>query len=614
MRKQKKPAEKGNPDGQLRTAAEEKLVRTPGAAPEMKEKTPEELVHELRVHQIELEMQNEELKKTQRALEESTDKYVYLYDFAPVGYFTFTSGGRIAEVNLTGAALLGGERQELLNRGFGHFVAPEDFDRWERHLRSVYKSEEKQGCDLALKREDGATFHARLDSIRMDLPTARLPDGQEQAGVSGETPVVRTAVSDITERKRAEEELWKYREHLEELVKERTTELTISNEHLQQEMTERKRADLAIQEAREYAESIVETVREPLVVLDTNLRVMSANHSFYQTFKVTPEDTKGKLIYDLGNSQWNISKLRVLLEEIIPRDNQFQNFEVEHEFPTIGHKTMLLNARQIYSKEISTRMILLAIEDITEHKLTEVEIRKLNEELKHNITQFEATNKELEAFSYSVSHDLQAPLRSIDGFSQVLLEDYANQLDEQGKDCLQRTRKASQHMAELIDALLMLSRMTRKEMHYETVDLSTLAQATLAELRQTQPKRQIEFVIEEGLAAQGDPQLLRVVMENLLDNAWKYTGGQPEARIEVGALRQEDGKRAYFVRDNGVGFDMAFEDKLFKAFQRLHAANEFPGIGIGLATVQRIIHRHGGRVWAEGEVEKGATFFFTLTE
>jgi len=253
-------------------------------------------------------------------------------------------------------------------------------------------------------------------------------------------------------------------------------------------------------------------------------------------------------------------------------------------------------------------------QEITERKLAEVEIRKLNEELKHNITQLEAANKELEAFSYSISHDLRAPLRSLDGFSQVLFEDYANQLDEQGKDYLQRIRKASQHMAELIDALLMLSRMTRKEMRYERVDLSILAQAALAELRQTQPKRQIEVVIEEGLVVKGDPQILRVVMENLLDNAWKYTSRKPEARIEVGALRQEDGKRAYFVRDNGAGFDMAFADKLFKAFQRLHTANEFPGIGIGLATVQRIIHRHGGRIWAEGEVEKGATFFFTLTE
>ena len=204
MRTQKKPAEKGNRDGQLRTAAEEKLARAPAAAPEMKEKTAEELVHELRVHQIELEIQNEELKKAQRALEESRDRYVDLYDFAPVGYFTFTRGGRITEVNLTGAALLGVERQELLNRGFGHFVAPENLERWEHHLGSVLQHRQKQGCDLVLKREDGATFHVQLDSIRTE--------------VGGGAPVVRTAVSDITERKRAEEALQASEAHHRELA------------------------------------------------------------------------------------------------------------------------------------------------------------------------------------------------------------------------------------------------------------------------------------------------------------------------------------------------------------------------------------------------------------
>ena len=172
-----------------------------------------------------------------------------------------------------------------------------------------------------------------------------------------------------------------HRQRLEELVKERTTELRMANEQLQKEMTARKRAERAAQEALEYAESIIETVREPLVVLDTDLRVISVNRSFCRTFTVTPEDSEGKLIYDLGNHQWNISKLRVLLEEIIPKHNRFENFEVEHEFPTIGRRTMLLNARQIYSKGIGAQMILLAIEDITERKTAEDEIKKLNEDL-----------------------------------------------------------------------------------------------------------------------------------------------------------------------------------------------------------------------------------------
>jgi signal transduction histidine kinase len=242
--------------------------------------------------------------------------------------------------------------------------------------------------------------------------------------------------------------------------------------------------------------------------------------------------------------------------------------------------------------------------EIKERKRAEEETQRTNKELR-------AANKELEAFSYSVSHDLRTPLRSIDGFSQALLEDYADKLDATGQDHLQRVRRAAQRMAALIDDMLNLSRVTRCELHRETLDLSAIANLIAADLQEAEPGRQVEFVIEGGLSSEGDPQLLRVAMENLLRNSWKYTSGHPTARIEFGRS-EENGKHSFFVRDDGAGFDPRYADRLFGAFQRLHTAKEFPGTGVGLATVQRIIHRHGGEIWAVGAVEKGATFYFTL--
>jgi PAS domain S-box-containing protein len=257
------------------------------------------------------------------------------------------------------------------------------------------------------------------------------------------------------------------------------------------------------------------------------------------------------------------------------------------------------------------QLVTAAIRDVTDRKQIEREVQDLNAVLQRRATELEVANRELESFSYSVSHDLRAPLRTIDGFSQALLEDYREQLPPDAQHFLERVRSAAQRMAKLIDDLLELSRISRTPVERRAIDMSSMAQGIADELRQAEPERRVDVVIQPHLKAHGDSQLVRIAMQNLMNNAWKFTSKTPGARIEVGAL---NGNRppAFFVRDNGAGFDMAYANKLFGAFQRLHAVTEFPGTGIGLATVQRIVHKHGGRVWAESVVDQGATFYFTL--
>lgn len=238
-----------------------------------------------------------------------------------------------------------------------------------------------------------------------------------------------------------------------------------------------------------------------------------------------------------------------------------------------------------------------AIRDITERKMTE--------------TALIVANKELEAFSYSVAHDLRAPLRGMNGFAQVLLNTYKDKLDSEGQDWLQEIVLNAKKMAELIDGLLSLARVARSDLTPQRTDLSAMAREVLDRLAKQEPQRAVQVVIQDHLQSDADPRLARALFENILGNAWKFTSKVPLARIEFGATMHQ-GTAAFFVRDNGAGFDDSFVGKLFAPFQRLHTVDEFPGTGVGLATVQRIVHRHGGRVWAEGSLGKGATFFFTL--
>src|SRR5690606_2796339 len=254
-----------------------------------------------------------------------------------------------------------------------------------------------------------------------------------------------------------------------------------------------------------------------------------------------------------------------------------------------------------------------AFTEESRRRRAESKLVRLNAELEARIAErtaaLEAANEELEAFSYSVSHDLRAPLRSIDGFSRQLLKHHAHQLDAVGLNYLERIVRASGRMEQLIADLLRLSKIGRQALQPRKVNLSSLAQAVIDDLRQAAPERQVQVSIEPGITDWADPQLLRIALENLLGNAWKFTSDKPDAQIRLGAIRRQDQQPILYVRDNGAGFDNRFVHRLFAPFQRLHAPNQFEGTGIGLATVQRIIHKHGGRIWAEGKVGAGAVFY-----
>ncbi len=405
---------------------------------------------------------------------------------------------------------------------------------------------------------------------------------------------------------------------------------------LGEDVTERKRVKEALAESEKKLRALFETMSEGIVYENHDGKIISANPAAERLLGLSLDQMQGRTSID---PRWKAIHAD---GSPFPGETHSLNVAAKTGKPATGEVMGIYNPQSdayVWLSVNSTPEFLpgekkpfrayAVFRDITARKLAEDEVRKLNVELEQRViqrtAQLESANQELEAFSYSVSHDLRSPLRGIDGWSLALLEDYGSQLDEQAKTYLDRVRSETQRMGHLIDDLLQLSRLTRADMSINKVNLSAIAQRVAAHWQEVGPERQVDFVIQPGLSAQGDAHLVEIALTNLLDNAFKFTAKTPSARVEFGCLphpslssppgRGAGGEGAvFFVRDNGAGFDMALSKKLFGAFQRLHKTSDFPGTGVGLTTVQRIIHRHGGRIWAEAAVNQGATFYFTLEE
>jgi PAS domain S-box-containing protein len=552
---EKKPHSRQATD--LRKRAEEIFRESTSRLPENQESlSPEEtahLLHELQVHQIELEMQNEELRRAQRELEASRERYFSLYDLAPVGYVTLSEKGLILEANITAAGMLGQERRALVKQPLSRFIVPEPKDQedYYRLCNLLFETGMPQMCEIRMLGEDAPPFWARVEATM-----SRDADG---------SIACRVVISDVTVSRQAE----------------------------------------ALRESEARFQSVLDNSQD--VIYRLNMQTGSYEYISLAAEKLTGFSRDDLMAHDVETSLSMIHPDDMpALREALERLEETGQEEVEYRQRVRSGDYLWISNRMSLTRDSAGRPLYRDgnIRDITRRKDAE-------KALAQRTANLEVANKELESFSYSVSHDLRSPLRAIDGYARIILK---NQGDKFNKDTLRKfndIRENAQRMGQLIDDILDLSRLSRAHLANSELDMERLIREVWKEVADGSDAGRLDFQISALPPGRGDRTLIKQVLSNLLANAVKFSAGRDQARIETGGYK-EGNESVYFIRDNGVGFDMQYVDKLFGVFSRLHDMDEFEGTGVGLAIVQRIVHRHGGRVWAEGEVDKGATFYFTL--
>lgn len=518
------------------------------------------MLHELHVHQIELEMQNTELRRVQVELGAARARYFGLYDLAPVGYCTISERGLVLEANLTAATLLDVARNALVGRPIVRFVIEEDRDIYYLLGKRIFDTGEAQTCELRMAKRDGTTFWAHMAAA-----PAQDDDG---------SPVCRVVMSDITERKNSEE---------------------------------------ALRENEQSRRTLADSGQALIWTAGTDKLCNYFN-------RVWLEFTGRTLEQEIGNG-WtegvHPDDMHRCLEIYAGAFDRREAFSIEYRLRRHDgeYRWILDDGCPRYDSKGEFSGYIGHCLDITERRQAEEELRlhrdNLEELVAHRTAELEVANRELEAFSYSVSHDLKAPLRAVDGFARILEEDYASLLDDEGRRLLNIIRNSARDMGQLITDLLSFSRMGRTELAMSSLDMEDLVRNVWEKISVLREGRDITLDIGRLPVAYGDMSTIREALVNLLSNAVKFTRLREHAIVSVTG-REENGETVYTIRDNGAGFNMAYEDRLFNVFQRLHSAEEFEGTGIGLALVKRIVLRHGGRVRAESKPDEGAAFSFSL--